>query len=249
LGAHDVPRDRLPEPIPPSYYTRKNEAKLDLPRPAVAAAALRGALDDARRRALGGRPAVAAAALRGALGDARRRALGGWPARMPAVTALAAALVAAAALMALLLHARSAPPSDLSSIRSSPSAPAASPPPVTPTPAIVDPTPAPTPTPTPRPSATPQATPSPTPATVTFLNAPLTGRLGRPVSLRVRTAPGTTCSIDLGYTSAPDLDPAQSDADGLVSWSWRVSRSAPTGTWPVAVTCGSARASTQIVLS
>jgi hypothetical protein len=166
---------------------------------------------------------------------------------MPAVTALAVALVAAA-LLALVLHGRAAPPGELSSNRSEP-APVATPPAVTPTPVAAVPPPAETPAPTPTPSPTPRATPSPTPAAITFLNAPLTGRLGRPVTLQVRTTPRTTCSIDLGYTSAPVLDPSLSDSGGRASWTWRVGRSAPTGTWPVTVTCGGVRASTQIVVS
>jgi len=123
-------------------------------------------------------------------------------------------------------------------------------PPQNPAVIVESPSPSPTPSPTTSPSPTPTRSPSPSPPRgVTFLNAPLSARLGRPVSLAVLTAPNTSCSISVGYTSAPDLSNATSDSQGNVRWTWRVSRFAPAGTWPIVVSCGGVTATTQITLS
>lgn len=102
-------------------------------------------------------------------------------------------------------------------------------------------------TPRPTPSATPRRTPAP--ASVAFLNAPLSVHRGDSPTLEVRTTPVTTCTIDLGYPSAPQLGPATSDAGGTVSWSWRVVGRPVTGTFSITVSCGGASGTTQIVLS
>jgi hypothetical protein len=107
----------------------------------------------------------------------------------------------------------------------------------------------PSPEPPPSPTPTPSRTPSPAATAVSILNGPLSARRVRPVTLRARTAPQTTCAIAIGYASAPDLGPATSDAGGVVSWTWRVGGQAPSGTWPVTVSCGGASASTQVVVS
>jgi len=172
-----------------------------------------------------------------------------WPAAHVLVGwALVGGLVACVVLLFVL--SRTSPPraGGVATVRSLPPSPpvAAAPPP-----APVEPSPeAPTPTPTsvPTPTPTPVPTPSPTAASVTILNGPLDGHPNRSVTLLARTAPRTACTIDLGYPSAPDLDPATSDASGAVSWTWRVGRSVPEGSWPVTVTCGAARAATRIVV-
>jgi len=105
------------------------------------------------------------------------------------------------------------------------------------------------PTPTPTPTATPRRTASPAPTTVTFLNAPLASRGGQTVTLLVRTTAGTASSIVVGYQPPPGLDPATSSSTGSVSWTWRVSRQASAGTYPITVTCGGGAATTQIVLT
>lgn len=227
MGPHVSQEPQPPEPIPASFYARTAEARQPRPFPAAV-------------MALGIR------ALR------RRVPLpGSWrPTRVVAGWILAGGLLACVALLTVLPHVLASPSGGLASGRSSPSPPVASsptaspspPPDATPAPVVEDPSPVPA-----RPSA-PAGAPSPLAASVTFLNAPLAGRRGRSVSLEVRTTPGTVCSIDLGYASAPDLGPATSDAGGGVSWSWRVGGPAPSGSWPVTVTCGGATATTQIVL-
>jgi hypothetical protein len=98
--------------------------------------------------------------------------------------------------------------------------------------------------------ATPLALPpTPAPPAVRFLDAPLSVRPGQRVTLRARAEPDAECSIQVGYTGAPSLDTATADSDGSLSWTWRVSRQAPTGTWPITVSCGARTASTNITVS
>jgi hypothetical protein len=174
---------------------------------------------------------------------------------MPALALAGLAVVLSlCSVLAVLAQAPAAPSGELSSVRSAPPGPAASREPsppgaATPLPAVQ--TPEPTPTLTPTPSPTPTVSPSPSPVAVAFLNAPLSARRNRsnPVTLRARTTPRLTCTIAIGYTDAPQLDPDTADSSGNVSWSWRVGGSAPVGTWPITVTCGAAKATTQITVS
>jgi len=112
----------------------------------------------------------------------------------------------------------------------------------------VAPTTTPSPQPTPTPTVAPRRSPTASPPPVTFLNPPLWSPGGQFVTVSVRTSPLTACSIAVGYQPAPTLDPATSSGTGDVSWTWKVSRQAPTGTWPITVTCGRGTATTQIVL-
>jgi hypothetical protein len=101
---------------------------------------------------------------------------------------------------------------------------------------------------TPPPPAT--ATPASAQSFVTFVNAPLTVAHGSDATLQVRTAPNTSCSIEVDYKSGPSkaagLGPATSDATGSVSWTWKVGANTTLGSWPIIVTCGSASAQTAI---
>jgi hypothetical protein len=96
--------------------------------------------------------------------------------------------------------------------------------------------------------ATPLATPTPTPA-VSFPDGPLSARPGQRVTLKAQAEPDAECSIQLGYTGAPELDTATADSNGTLSWTWRVSRQAPAGTWPITVSCGGGSASTSLTVS
>lgn len=96
------------------------------------------------------------------------------------------------------------------------------------------------------PATAPPATPPPA---VAFLEAPLAAARGQTVTLGALTAPNTECSIDVGYPSGPQLESVRSDAAGNVSWTWRVGKRVPAGSWPITVSCRSGTASTQIVVS
>lgn len=97
--------------------------------------------------------------------------------------------------------------------------------------------------------ATPVTPLSPTPAAVRILNAPLSAQQGERVTLQAQAAPDTECSIQIGYAGAPDLDTATSDSSGSLSWTWRVGRKAPTGSWPITVSCGNDTARTSLIVS
>lgn len=102
------------------------------------------------------------------------------------------------------------------------------------------------------PTATAQASPpaSPAGAEVTFVNAPLTVGRGSNATLQAKTAPNTSCSIEVDYKSGPSkaagLGPATSDAAGNVGWTWKVGANTTPGSWPIIVTCGTASAQTAI---
>lgn len=161
---------------------------------------------------------------------------------------LVGGVLAAAALLVLLLQDLSSQHGDMASSRPQPTPPSAAPTlPAEERPVALAPSEP--PSPGARTSPTPRSSPLPTHVSIALLNAPLTAHRGRSVSLQARTTPSTLCSIDIGYASAPSLDPITSDAGGEVSWMWRVAGPAPTGTWPVTVTCGGASATTQLVVS
>lgn len=102
---------------------------------------------------------------------------------------------------------------------------------------------------------TPAASPSPAPvqAVVKFLNAPLTAKRGSNATLRAKTAPNTSCSIEVDYKSGPStaagLVVKNSDSAGNVSWTWKVGANTTPGAWPITVTCGDGSAATHITVT
>jgi hypothetical protein len=88
---------------------------------------------------------------------------------------------------------------------------------------------------------------------VTFLNAPITAARGLNATLQVKTAPNTSCSIEVDYKSGPStaagLGAKTSDAAGNVSWTWKVAGNTTPGSWPITVTCGSGSAQTHITVT
>ena len=105
------------------------------------------------------------------------------------------------------------------------------------------------PTPTTIPVVAAPVTPRPTAPPVSFLNAPLSAQQRQTVTLSVKTAPNTACSIDVGYPSETELNSAMSDGAGNLSWTWRVGNRVPPGTWPITVSCRTGTASTSITVS
>lgn len=104
-------------------------------------------------------------------------------------------------------------------------------------------------TPTPPPTASPVAAQ----AVVTFVNAPLTVAHGSNATLQVKTAPNTSCSIEVDYKSGPStaagLVAKNSDGAGNVSWTWKVGANTTPGAWPITVTCGAGSAQTHITVT
>lgn len=59
--------------------------------------------------------------------------------------------------------------------------------------------------------------------------------------VQIRTNPGATCSITVrdksGPSKAPGLGPQTADANGHVTWGWRVGSNAARGRWPILIVC------------
>lgn len=114
--------------------------------------------------------------------------------------------------------------------------PTPSPTPTTPTPRT--PTPSPTPSATLVPTLTPTATA--TPITLEMVSVTSSVARGADATLRARTAPGAYCTITVYYKSGPSeaagLSPKTADAQGNVSWTWRVGTNTTPGSWRIVVT-------------
>ena len=114
------------------------------------------------------------------------------------------------------------------------------------------PKPSPSPTPTPSPAAS-AAPPAPAPTPISILNGPLSAARNSNVTLNVRTAGSTYCTIVVNYSSGPSnatgLTPKTSDPSGNVSWTWKVGGNTTRGTWPITVSCGNNSAGTTITVT
>jgi hypothetical protein len=77
------------------------------------------------------------------------------------------------------------------------------------------------------------------PLTLVGLTSPV--NRGRAASITVQTDPHTQCMLLWHYKAgATDADvalPKRADANGRVTWMWRVDPHATPGTWPVIVHC------------
>jgi hypothetical protein len=73
---------------------------------------------------------------------------------------------------------------------------------------------------------------------VTALTSPMAR--GAEASLTIHTLPGAACSIVVNYKSGPSkiagLGPQTADANGTVTWSWKVGTRTPPGTWRIVLT-------------
>jgi beta-lactamase superfamily II metal-dependent hydrolase len=110
-------------------------------------------------------------------------------------------------------------------------------------PSIVSSTPTSTPTPTPTPPLTPTPIPPTTPTTeLTLVILSVTSPVGPGYSatLVAKTAPGATCGITVYYKSgsstAQGLYSKTADANGSVSWTWKVGTRTTPGSWRIVVT-------------
>lgn len=69
---------------------------------------------------------------------------------------------------------------------------------------------------------------------------------GKQTILTARTSPNIDCTIKILYgkdnvsTTSAGLEPKKSDADGIVTWKWKVQSNMPIGKWPTKVSCGDA---------
>lgn len=103
------------------------------------------------------------------------------------------------------------------------------------------------------PTAAVTASAGPAQTVVTFVNGPLTVPHGQNATLQVKTAPNTSCSIEVDYKSGPStaagLVPKTSDGAGNVSWTWKVGANTTPGSWPITVTCAGASGQTHITVT
>jgi len=100
------------------------------------------------------------------------------------------------------------------------------------------------PLPTPKPTAAPTAQPTATTAAVALtldivsVSSPIAP--GANATLVAKTAPGANCTITVYYKSGPSkaqgLTPKDADANGSVSWTWKVGTNTTPGTWRIVVT-------------
>jgi hypothetical protein len=80
---------------------------------------------------------------------------------------------------------------------------------------------------------------APESASVQSLTSPVAP--GDNASATIKTNPGSWCTITVVYDKTASTDSGltgkTADDFGSVSWTWTVDTTAPTGTWPVTVTC------------
>jgi hypothetical protein len=113
------------------------------------------------------------------------------------------------------------------------------------TPSIPDPqvSPAPSAPPTQINPAPPTAA-VPTNASLDIISITSPAARGSTATLSAKAPPGAQCTITVYYKSGPSqaqgLGPKQADANGNVSWSWKVSPNTTQGTWRVVVTATAA---------
>lgn len=87
---------------------------------------------------------------------------------------------------------------------------------------------------------------------VTVTKAPGTVRRGATASVAIKTTAKASCSISVRYKSGPSkaqgLGTKQADANGKISWAWKVGTRTTSGSWPVVITCGASTARTAVVV-
>ena len=78
--------------------------------------------------------------------------------------------------------------------------------------------------------------------TITFVTAPSSVYPGTRPTVKIKGKPYTTYDISVIYSSGPSkasgLDPKQSNAEGYVTWSWKVGTNTYSGSYPIIVTGG-----------
>jgi hypothetical protein len=88
--------------------------------------------------------------------------------------------------------------------------------------------------------ATEPATPVSGPLTLEIASVTSPVKRGASATLTAKTAPGVNCTIIVYYKSGPSkasgLGPKTADAEGNVSWTWKVGTTTSPGTWGIFVT-------------
>jgi micrococcal nuclease len=75
---------------------------------------------------------------------------------------------------------------------------------------------------------------------------------GNDATVSAVAAAKASCSITVEYKSGPskagDLTPKIADADGKVSWTWKVGTRTTPGKWPVTIACGKQTVKTTVTV-
>ena len=79
------------------------------------------------------------------------------------------------------------------------------------------------------------------PLVVKVTARPKTVRRNGTTSVTIRTTPGSTCGIDVQYSSgsstASGLGDKKTGTTGSIVWTWRIGSNTSRGTWPVVIRC------------
>ena len=78
--------------------------------------------------------------------------------------------------------------------------------------------------------------------TIEIVASPVTVSRGGTASLTAKGAPNQLCSIAIhlssGISKAKGLEPCETDENGFVTWTWKVSSQTKPGVYRITVTCG-----------
>lgn len=100
---------------------------------------------------------------------------------------------------------------------------------------VGEPTVAPTPEPTPEPTAAPK------PLSIKIVKRTKSVKRNGTASVTIRTAKKARCDIEVeyasGYATAKGLGEKKTNADGLITWKWKVGSNTTKGTWPIYISC------------
>lgn len=87
----------------------------------------------------------------------------------------------------------------------------------------------------------PNTSRAPSRAKITITKHPGTVRRGATASVAIKTAAKASCSITVRYKSGPStaagLVSKQANANGVVSWAWKIGTRTTSGNWPVIIAC------------
>lgn len=89
------------------------------------------------------------------------------------------------------------------------------------------------------------------PLNIVHLETPV--RRGQTATISIATNPGIECSLTVQLKSGPSraqgITEQQADENGIVTWSWTVSRQTTPGVWPVTVKCGEQTLTTELEIT
>ncbi len=85
-----------------------------------------------------------------------------------------------------------------------------------------------------------------------FVTSPQTVKGGDIAKVTIKAPPNSLCTIAVhlssGVSKAKGLEPSESDENGLVTWTWKISKQTKPGKYRITVTCGSLMADTYFTI-